>query len=115
MSSAESFVRVCSLADVPEQGALRVEVGELELAVVREAGRLHAIDDLCSHAEVSLSEGEVEDGQIECWLHGSRFDLVTGQPTCLPATEPVEVYPVRRDGEDVLVDVNHPSNRRRES
>ena len=69
--------------------------------------------DICSHAEVSLSEGEVDDGEIECWLHGSRFDLRTGQPTGLPATEPVPVYPVKIDGDDVLVDVVNPVNSNR--
>ena len=61
--------------------------------------------DECSHAAIALSEGDVEGLQIECWLHGSRFDLRTGKPTGLPATEPVAIYPVQVDGDDVLVDV----------
>ena len=72
--------------------------------------QLYAIDDTCTHAEVSLSEGEVDDGEIECWLHGSRFDLASGHPTGLPATQPIAVYPVKIDGDDVLVDVEHPLN-----
>ena len=68
----------------------------------------YAIEDVCSHAEVPLSEGDVEEFKgaptIECWLHGSCFDLRTGEPTNLPATEPVSVYPVRVEGEDVYVD-----------
>ena len=67
-----------------------------------------AIENLCSHAEVALSEGEVAstDGgcQIECWLHGSMFDLRTGKPTNLPATEPVATFPVDVRGSDVYVD-----------
>ena len=59
---------------------------------------------------MSLSDGEVEGCAIECWLHGSTFDLRTGKPTTLPATEPVPVYPVRVDGDDVLVDVQNPTN-----
>ena len=67
---------------------------------------VHAIDDTCTHADVSLAEGEVEDHTIECWLHGSRFDLVTGQPTGLPATRPVAVHDVTIDDSgDVLVAV----------
>ena len=100
-----SAVRVCSAADVPEAGALRVEApgprGELvPVAVVRdEDGELHAISDTCSHQAVSLSEGDVEGCMIECWLHGSMFDLRTGKPTNLPATEPVATFPVDvRDG-----------------
>ena len=72
---------------------------------MRSAGEVYAIHDVCSHADVALSEGEVEDQTIECWLHGSRFDLRTGRPTGLPATEPVPVYPVKIDGDDVYVAV----------
>src|SRR5918912_3745249 len=103
-----AFERVCAVADVPEGGALRVELADIDVAVVKFEGRVYALEDVCSHAEVPLSEGDVEeiDGAptIECWLHGSAFDLRTGEPTNLPATEPVDVYPVRVEGEDVLVD-----------
>ena len=99
------FVRACALADVPESGARRVLVGGVPVAVVRSDGEVYAVHDVCSHANVALSEGEVEDATIECWLHGSRFDLVTGAPTGLPATKPIAVYAVQLDGEDVLVSV----------
>ena len=61
------------------------------------SARCYAVHDKCSHADVSLSEGEVDGCTLECWLHGSRFDLRTGEPTGLPATEPVAVYPVKID------------------
>ena len=64
-----------------------------------------AVGDTCTHADVSLSEGDVEDGGVECWLHGSRFDLKTGQPSGLPANRPVPTYSVTIEGDDVLVDV----------
>jgi 3-phenylpropionate/trans-cinnamate dioxygenase ferredoxin component len=103
-----AFERVCGLSEVPEGGALRVELADVDVAVVRYEGQVYALQDLCSHAEVPLSEGDVEtfDGAptIECWLHGSCFDLRTGEPTNLPATEPVDVYPVRVEGDAVLVD-----------
>lgn len=77
------------------------------VVVVRDVdGELHALLDVCSHGKVALSDGEVEGRTIECWLHGSTFDLATGAPTCLPATAPVPVYPVTVDGDDVLVDVD---------
>ncbi len=98
-----TYQRACALSDVPDEGALRVMMGSRAVCVVRSGGEVYAIHDVCSHAEVALSEGEVEDGTIECWLHGSRFDLRTGKPTLLPATRPVPVYPVRVDGDDVLV------------
>jgi 3-phenylpropionate/trans-cinnamate dioxygenase ferredoxin subunit len=73
-----------------------------------EDGELHAISDICSHGQVSLSDGEVEGCTVECWLHGSRFDLRTGKPLSPPAIKPVPVYPVTFDGERVLVDVDAP-------
>ena len=107
-----SFERVCSFSEVPEDGSLRVELTDVDVAIVNFDGQVFAIEDVCSHAEVALSDGEVEefDGAptIECALHGSCFDLRTGQPTNLPATEPVPVYPVRVEGDDVLIDVDAP-------
>lgn len=82
---------------------LAVEVGGLELALVRSGEEVFAIHDECSHASIPLSEGDVEDSAIECWLHGSRFDLRTGRPLNLPATEPVPVYPTRVEDGRVLV------------
>ena len=100
-----TFVRACALADVSADQALAVTIGDLEIAVARNEDEVFALQDLCSHAEVALSEGEVEDCMIECWMHGSRFDLRSGKPTGLPATEPVSTFPVDvRDG-DVYVDV----------
>ena len=103
-----SFERVCSLRDIEEPGSLRVELDDVDIAVVRFEGEVYAIEDLCSHAEVPLSDGDVEEFHdaptIECYLHGSCFDLRSGEPTNLPATEPVSVYPVRVEGEDVYVD-----------
>ena len=107
-----TFERVCRLSEVPDAGALRVELADVDLAVVRFDDEVYAIEDVCSHAEVELSDGDVDevDGAptIECALHGSCFDLRTGEPTNLPATEPVPVYPVRVEGDDILVDVDAP-------
>jgi 3-phenylpropionate/trans-cinnamate dioxygenase ferredoxin component len=100
------FVRAVSLDEVPELGAVHVDIEGRPIAIVRSKGRVYAIHDVCSHAQVALSEGEVDDGTIECWLHGSRFDMATGRPTGLPATEPVPVYPVKVEGDDVYVAVN---------
>ncbi|MBD7982702.1 MULTISPECIES: non-heme iron oxygenase ferredoxin subunit [Oerskovia] len=101
----------CMTDDVAPEEALRVELegekGPVEVAVVRDGdGNWHAISDICSHGAVSLSDGEVEGCFIECWLHGSQFDLRTGMPTALPAMRPVPVYPVTIDGERVLVDID---------
>jgi 3-phenylpropionate/trans-cinnamate dioxygenase ferredoxin component len=107
-----TFERLCALSEVPEDGSLQVQLPDMDVAVVLLEGELYALEDRCSHADVPLTDGEVEelDGAptIECALHGSCFDLRTGQPTNLPATEPVPVYPVRVEGDDVFVDVDAP-------
>ncbi len=104
-----AFARACSLDDLPDDEALAVTIGAYDVALARGREELFALQDLCSHAAVALSEGEVENCTIECWLHGSRFDLRTGKPVGLPATEPVATFPIELranpDGSsDVYVD-----------
>jgi 3-phenylpropionate/trans-cinnamate dioxygenase ferredoxin subunit len=99
------FQKVGTLSEVREDEALAVTVDGLDLAIARDGDDLYALQDLCSHAAVALTEGEVADCQIECWLHGSRFDLRTGKPTGLPATEPVATFPVELRGDDIYVDI----------
>jgi len=86
--------------------ARRFDVGEHRIAVVRIDDRFYAIGDTCSHGAVSLSEGEVlaDVCEIECWKHGSAFSLETGEPSTLPATQPVPVYDIEVvDGDLVVV------------
>ncbi|WP_370614141.1 non-heme iron oxygenase ferredoxin subunit [Mumia sp. Pv 4-285] len=104
------FAYAADFADVPDGGVLAVEVEGLEVALVRSGDEVFAVRDECSHAAVPLSEGEVEDCTLECWLHGSRFDARTGEVLNLPATEPVPVYPCKvTEDATVLVDVTSPS------
>ena len=100
------FVRAASSADVPDGGAIAVEVDGVELAHVRHGEVVYAVAHECARAAIPLSEGEVEGNEIECWLHGSRFDLRTGKPVNLPATEPVQTYPTTIDGDTVMVDLS---------
>jgi 3-phenylpropionate/trans-cinnamate dioxygenase ferredoxin subunit len=100
-----SGVRVCSAGDVRVDQALRVMVGDVAVAIVRDsAGTIHALGDKCTHGDISLAEGFVEDDTLECWAHGSRFDLKTGRPLSLPAYEPVPVFAVTVVDDDVYVD-----------
>ena len=94
------MIKVCAVEDIEPGTAISADVDGVQVAVVRTTrGEVYAIYDECSHQEVPLSEGEIEDCTVECWLHGSRFDLRTGQPIGPPATEPVPVYPTEiRDG-----------------
>ena len=100
-----SEVRVCSVEDVKPGSARRVDVNGHRLAVVRIGDDWYVLGDECSHADYSLSEGDVweDEREIECPKHGSTFSLDTGEPQTLPATQPVPVYTVRVDGDDVLV------------
>jgi 3-phenylpropionate/trans-cinnamate dioxygenase ferredoxin subunit len=96
---------VMKFDDIKPGEAKKVEAGGRTIAIVRIGDDLYAIGDTCSHANYSLSEGEVfeDEREIECWKHGSTFSLETGEPQCLPATEPVPVYTVKRDANDDLV------------
>ncbi len=109
VAASEGFVRVAALSELETDTPKRVVVGDVPVSLVRTEGEVFAINDICSHANVSLSEGEVDDCSIECWLHGSSFDLRTGKPSGLPATRPVPVYPVKIEGDDVLVSVTQES------
>ncbi|WP_328722918.1 non-heme iron oxygenase ferredoxin subunit [Streptomyces sp. NBC_00247] len=100
---SQSYVRACALADVPEEGVLGVDVEGSQVAVVRSGGEVHALEDRCSHSDVPLSEGEVYDGVIECWLHGSCFDLRTGNADCNPATKAVRVYSTKVEDDSIFV------------
>jgi 3-phenylpropionate/trans-cinnamate dioxygenase ferredoxin subunit len=100
-----SYVRACALADLSDDGTRAVEIEGVPVCLALSQGEVLALLDECSHAEVALSDGEIKDGTVECWLHGSRFDLRTGKPIGPPATEAVTTYPVRIDGDDIYVAV----------
>ena len=97
--------RVAAVAELVENQATRVVLDGVPIAVVKDsAGTVHAIGDTCTHGEISLSEGFVEDETLECWAHGSQFSLVTGKPLNLPAYEPVPVFSVEIIDGDVYID-----------
>jgi len=97
--------KVCGVDDVTPAQALRVVVDGVAVAVVKDsAGTIHAIGDTCTHGDISLSEGFVEDDTLECWAHGSKFELTTGKPLTLPAYEPVPVFTVDVIDGEVYVD-----------
>jgi 3-phenylpropionate/trans-cinnamate dioxygenase ferredoxin subunit len=95
----------CKLSELADDSAKGVEIDGVPVCVAKSRGHVFAINDICSHADVNLSDGDVEDGTVECWLHGSRFDLTSGRPTGLPANRPVATYPVNIDGDDIYIAV----------
>jgi 3-phenylpropionate/trans-cinnamate dioxygenase ferredoxin subunit len=99
------YLRACAVDDLADDSAIGVELDGVPVCVAKSEGEVFAVHDVCSHADVPLSEGDVTDGTVECWLHGSTFDLRSGRPNCPPAVQPVRVYPVKIDGDDVLVAV----------
>lgn len=99
--------KVCHTDDVSPSQALRVVVEGVAVAVVKDsAGTIHAIGDTCTHGDISLAEGFVEDDTLECWAHGSKFELTTGKPLTLPAYEPVPVFTVSVIDGEVYVDTS---------
>ncbi|MTE23616.1 non-heme iron oxygenase ferredoxin subunit [Microbacterium excoecariae] len=102
-----SATRVCARGELVQDEPMRVEVDGVPIALVLDSNdEIHAIGDTCTHGDISLSEGFVEGETLECWAHGSAFSLKTGKPLNLPAYEPVPVYAVEIDGDDVLIDIN---------
>jgi 3-phenylpropionate/trans-cinnamate dioxygenase ferredoxin subunit len=102
------FQVACLMSDIAPNTAKRIVLEGTPIAVVRADDGVFAVNDRCSHADVSLAEGEVDGCAIECWLHGSAFDLRTGRPLSLPAIEPVATYAVRveGDGDDAVIQVD---------
>ena len=101
-------VRLCAVDELDDCSAKRFDVGRHRIALVRIGEDFYAIGDTCSHAEISLSEGDVlcDDYEIECWKHGSTFSLIDGEPQSLPATKAVPVYDVVVEGGDVSVKIS---------
>ncbi len=105
MTGTVRVERLCAVSEIESGAARRFEFGEHRVCLVRVGDEFYAIGDRCSHADFSLADGEVypDSKEIECWKHGSTFSLLDGKPQSLPATRPVPVYDVRRDGDDVVV------------
>jgi 3-phenylpropionate/trans-cinnamate dioxygenase ferredoxin subunit len=96
--------KVCSVSDLSVSTAKKVVVDGTPIAVVMDSsGEVHALGDTCTHGDISLSEGFVEDDTLECWAHGSKFELTTGKPLTLPAYEPVPVFAVEIIDGDVYI------------
>ena len=97
---SSQLIYVCDMADVADGEGLRIESPDLPeaVAVFHVDGKYFATSDTCSHAEASLSEGFVENCQVECPLHFARFDLGTGKARSLPAMFPVKTYPLSITG-----------------
>ncbi len=105
-----SWTPVATVDELTEGIPLAVTVDDSNLAIVKIADEIFAVEDWCSHGHVPLSDGDVDPDEctIECYLHSAQFDLRTGRACSLPATQPICVYPCRIDGDTVVVDIHHP-------
>lgn len=102
------WIRVARVDDIDDDEVMGVDVGGARIALYRSEGEYFATDNRCTHAEALMSEGYLEDGCIECPLHQARFDIRTGKALCAPATVDLRTYPVRRDGDDLYIEMPAP-------
>jgi nitrite reductase/ring-hydroxylating ferredoxin subunit len=98
-------IELCSTADVAAGGALRVEAGELMLAVFNVSGAFYVTDDNCTHGPGSLSEGYIEDDVVECNFHNGQFNIRTGEVVAPPCMVPIKTYPAIVEDGKVFIEV----------
>ena len=103
MHEPDGWQRVAALADLADAAAFAVRLGNRRIALYRLDGKVHALDDVCTHALALLSQGFIEGGAVECPLHGARFDIATGRCLAPPATVDLRTYEVRIEGDEVFV------------
>jgi anthranilate 1,2-dioxygenase ferredoxin subunit len=104
MSEVATRIRLCSRDEVAEGSAIRIESGDLTLAVYRVADLYYVTDDHCTHGPGSLSEGYLDGHRIECDFHNGAFDIRTGEVLAPPCMVPVKTYRVAVEGEDVFIE-----------
>ena len=98
-------VKTFNISEINENSVKTINVGDKDISIFNVEGEFYAIDDMCSHAEASLAEGEVFDCKIECPLHGAEFDLKTGEAVTLPATRPVATYDISIEDETIYLEM----------
>jgi nitrite reductase/ring-hydroxylating ferredoxin subunit len=102
----DAFKKVAVLGDVPPGKMLCVQAGGARLLLANVDGEILATDELCTHEDAPLATGSLKGGFVKCPLHGSRFNLRTGAAMDEPAEEPLRTYPVRVEGNDILVNLD---------
>jgi biphenyl 2,3-dioxygenase ferredoxin subunit len=103
--SAAKRIELCKTGDVAPGAALKVEIGDLALAVFNVGGEFFVTDDMCTHGPGSLSEGYIEDGVVECNFHNGQFNIRTGEVVSPPCMVPVKTYPVQVVGGTITIEV----------
>ena len=99
------FLTVAKSGDVADNECIAVDVDGTPVAIASVDGALYAFDDTCTHRQCSLAEGELDGNVITCPCHGSQFDITTGDVVAAPAVEPVNTYPIRREGDAIQIEI----------
>ncbi len=99
------FVKVAQLSEISPNTMKAIVVGDQEIALANIDGQIHAVDDICSHAECAISDGDIEGDELICPCHGSGFNVQTGAPSTPPARDPISVFQVKIEGDDIYVAV----------
>ena len=99
----DSFVKVAQTDEISPGQMKLVELGDERILLVNLEGEFHAIDEVCTHAFAPLSEGGLSGEEVECPLHGGVFSVKSGEALSPPPSETLIVYPVRVEGNDILV------------
>jgi 3-phenylpropionate/trans-cinnamate dioxygenase ferredoxin subunit len=100
------FLPIAKVTDIPDPGKASLEVDDRLVLLIHAGGQFYCLDDVCTHDEGPLSEGDLADGAIACPRHGAKFDIKDGRALSFPATEPTAVHEVKVDGDQVLVKIN---------
>lgn len=103
---SNQFIKVASLNELSTSKLMRVKGSSYDLCLAYVEGAVYAVDDLCTHEEASLAKGSLHGHCVKCPLHGSRFDLTTGEALDEPAEETLNTYPVKIHGDDIMVQIN---------
>jgi 3-phenylpropionate/trans-cinnamate dioxygenase ferredoxin subunit len=97
------FVKAAQVSEIRPGEMMMVNVGSDQVLIANVNGNIHACEDICSHAYASLSEGDLNGEEVECPLHGGIFSLITGEALTPPADDPIKLYQVQVDGDDILI------------
>lgn len=97
------FVRVAALSEIPDPGKEVYEVDDRFVIVIHAGGQVFCLDDVCTHDDGPLGEGDLDGYEIECPRHGAKFDIRTGEATLMPATQPTQVHEAKIEGGDIYV------------
>lgn len=102
----EKWIDTVALYEIPEGDVLGVTVEGKELALYEVEGEIYATDNLCTHGAARMSDGFLEGREIECPLHQGKFDVCTGRALCAPVTQNIKTYPVKIEGQRVMIDLS---------